>query len=77
EYVMMYLDQRGISFSSKSACLERSDASRSHVVAALGGPAWRATNTLRISFGRDSLAEDITTIAEKIIEAIEKYKTFG
>jgi len=77
EYVAMYLDQRGISLSTKSACLERKDANESFVVKALGGAPWRSTNTLRFSFGRDTREEDIPLIVSKVYEAIETYKNFN
>ncbi|MBL4644822.1 MAG: cysteine desulfurase [Candidatus Pacebacteria bacterium] len=76
EYVSMYLDQRGVSLTTKSACLERSDASQSHVVAALGGEKWRATNTLRFSFGRNTFAEDVFLIISKVRDAVETYRSF-
>jgi cysteine desulfurase len=76
EYVAMYLDQRGIALSTKSACLERTDSSQSHVVAALGGETWRAQNTLRLSFGRGTDAKDIPQIVEKIKEAVAVYQSF-
>lgn len=76
EYVAMYLDQRGIALSTKSACLERSDAAVSHVVKALGGEAWRAKNTLRLSFGRATQDEDIEFITDSIQEAVSTYRSF-
>ncbi len=76
EYVAMYLDQRGVSLTTKSACLERADASSSHVVEALGGEKWRATNTLRFSFGRDTKVEDVPVIVSRVTDAVEKYQSF-
>jgi len=76
EYVAMYLDQRGIALSTKSACLERKDSRASHVVGALGGDSWRATNTLRISCGRDTTRGNISTIVERVREAVETYRRF-
>lgn len=77
EYVAMYLDQRGVALSTKSACLERSDSGKSHVVAALGGEVSRATSALRFSFGRDTDIEDIPTIVSKVGEAVKKYRSFN
>ena len=76
EYVAMYLDQRGVALSTKSACLERTDAAVSHVVAALGGAPWRAATTLRLSFGRDTTEADVPLIVEKIKEAVHTYRSF-
>ena len=77
EYVAMYLDQRGLAFSTRSACLARADAARSHVVAALGGEDLRATSALRFSFGRDTHTRDISVIVEKLHEAVKTYRAFS
>jgi len=77
EYVAMYLDQRGLALSTKSACLERADASESHVVKSLGGESWRAKNTLRLSFGRDTDGRDVSRIAGKVKEAVDTYGGFN
>ena len=77
EYVAMYLDQRGLALSTKSACLERSDASKSHVVAALGKESWHATSALRFSFGRDTSIKDVPIIVSKVYEAIKAYRSFS
>jgi len=57
EYLALQLDHAGISLSTKSACDEGNKAS--HVVAALGGPEWRAINTLRFSLGRNTSASEL------------------
>ena len=57
EYLALQLDHAGISLSTKSACDEGNKSS--HVVAALGGEAWRAQNTLRFSLGRDTTEGDL------------------
>ena len=62
EYLALALDHAGIALSTKSACNEGEAAS--HVVAALGGESWRAVNTLRFSFGRDTTAREIARAAE-------------
>lgn len=77
EYVAMYLDQRGIALSTKSACLERSGASKSKVVEALGKDSWRATSALRFSFGRETQLKDTPTIVSKVTEAVETYRSFN
>lgn len=62
EYVVSRLDRAGIAVSTKSACQagERS----SHVVTALGGPAERATTTLRFSLGLGTRRRDIRRAIE-------------
>lgn len=69
EYIMYALDHAGISMSTKSICLLESGDPISPVVEALGGPQWRATNTLRFSFGRSTTRKDIQKTV-KILEAL-------
>lgn len=89
-YIASYLDQHaGIALATKSACLEQTDANRSHVVAALGlpaasastaqagGKAWRAQNTLRLSFGRGTREQDVAYIARSIAQAVSHYRSFS
>jgi cysteine desulfurase len=71
EYVALALDARGISVSTKSACRE-GEESRSHVIAALGGEAWRASNTLRFSFGIDTTPEDLHKTVAALAEAVRQ-----
>src|SRR3989344_6634803 len=63
EYITLALDAKGIAISTKSACREGEEI-RSHIVAALGGPAWRAENTLRFSLGRDTSRQDIEAVVK-------------
>lgn len=73
EYVALALDRAGIAVSTKSACAE-GGAKASHVVAALGGAEWRATNTLRFSFGRDTRARDLQTTLGALVNILGKVK---
>lgn len=61
EYFVLSLDRAGIFISTKSACGEGTEKS-SHVIAALGGEAWRAQNSLRFSLGRDTTERDIQKV---------------
>ena len=70
EYITLALDAAGIAISTKSACRE-GEESRSHVVAALGGEPWRATNTLRFSLGRDTQPGDIKRVVEELARIME------
>ena len=74
EYVTLALDHAGIAVSTKSACRE-GEESRSHVVAALGGEAWRAMNTLRFSLGRDTTETDIRKIVDSLTEIVRSSKS--
>jgi len=69
EYVTLSLDAKGIAVSTKSACRE-GEESRSHVVAALGGEAWRAENTLRFSLGRESNSAEIHRVVTEVTKAL-------
>ena len=66
EYLALRLDHLGISLSTKSACREGEAAS--HVIAALGGPQWRAKNTLRFSLGAMTTAKDIKRVIDVLQE---------
>lgn len=69
EYVTLALDARGFALSTKSACREGHNR-RSHVVEALGGAEWRAENTLRFSFGRETTERDILRAVEALSEIV-------
>jgi cysteine desulfurase len=61
EFAVIRLDAQGIACSTKSSCLAGEESS--YVVSALGGPDWRAKNTLRFSFSPAISASDIRRIA--------------
>jgi cysteine desulfurase len=61
EYLVLALDHAGIAISTKSACRE-GEASRSHVVEALGGEEWRSQNTLRFSLGRSTTKKELIKV---------------
>ncbi len=68
EYLVLALDHAGLALSTKSAC--REGEANSHVIAALGGESWRASNTLRFSLGRDTTEKDLVralSIIEKVL----------
>jgi cysteine desulfurase len=69
EYLALALDHAGIAISTKSACREGQEQ-LSHVVAALGGDEWRANNTLRFSFGRDTKKADLQKVLEVLVHLI-------
>src|SRR3989344_5042224 len=70
EYVTLQLDAKGISISTKSACREGENR-RSHIVEALGGPDWRAENTLRVSLGRDTCESDLRKVLDVLKEVLK------
>jgi cysteine desulfurase len=75
EYVMYALDHAGIAMSTKSICLLESGDPVSPAVAALGGEGWRATNTLRFSWGKETTLEDIKTVVAALVQIVDKYHT--
>ncbi len=79
EYIALYVDQRGVALSTKSACLERADQKASHVVAALTGTddAWRAQTALRLSFGRATMTTEIERALDCIAEGVKTYRSFA
>lgn len=73
EYITLWLDQKGIAISTKSACSE--GAGISHVVAALDGEReWRSRATLRLSLGRDTTVADVHTVTKALIDAVRAYQ---
>ena len=68
EFAVLKLDHAGIACSTKSSCLKGEESS--YVVSALGGPDWRARNTLRFSLAPDATLSDI----HKIISALKELR---
>ncbi len=64
EFAVIRLDARGIACSTKSSCLKGEESS--YVVASLGGPSWRARNTLRFSIDPDITSSQIKRISDAI-----------
>lgn len=78
EYIMLYLDQRGVAVATKSACLERDDEKESSVVASLTQSAdrWRARAALRLSFGCATTRGDIERTMTLLAQAVATYRSF-
>lgn len=68
EMLVLRLDAKGFSISTKSACM--GTESGSYVVEALGGEEWRKNNTIRISLGRYTKKSD----CEKFIFTLREIK---
>ncbi len=64
EFAVLKLDRAGIACSTKSSCLKGEE--NSYVVATLGGPSWRAKNTLRLSLDPDASTSDVRRILSAI-----------
>ncbi len=74
EYVTLALSALGIAISTKSACREGNNR-RSHVVESLGGEPWRAENTLRFSFGRETSERDLFRALTELKEIVTRHRT--
>jgi len=74
EYVTLALDAAGIAISTKSACRE-GESPESHVVKALGGPEWRATNTLRFSLSPALTEADIERVVGALADTLGRHRT--
>jgi cysteine desulfurase len=64
EFAVIKLDALGVACSTKSSCLKGEESS--YVVKALGGPEWRAANTLRLSFSPDISTADLRRLAQAL-----------
>ena len=72
EPLLHVLESRGVLVSAGSACAEKS-RKPSPVLTAIGVP--KTHGTLRISFGRDTTAEDINTASEILIDAVRSFQS--
>jgi len=72
EPLLHVLESRGVLVSAGSACAEKSRKA-SPVLTAIGVP--KSHGTLRISFGRDTTAQDITTTCEILIDAVRSFQS--
>jgi cysteine desulfurase len=81
EYVMLALDHTGVSISTKSVCVEQKGDALSHVVHALHASSsaerWRASTTLRFSFGMHTTIEDIHYAAEALTDVVTRFYSHG
>ncbi len=69
EYLAIYLDKKGFSVSTKSACSSH-DSEASSVVFAVTGDTKRAQSTLRITLGPNTAWEDIKYIPKHIADFV-------
>jgi cysteine desulfurase len=74
EALMLAMDAAGVCVSTGSAC-QSGAAERSHVLAAIDAPADRAH--LRLTCGRDTNADDVTTAVKAFASAVERVRAAG
>lgn len=73
EAILLYLDMEGIGVSTGSACASGS-LEPSHVLMATGIPQEQAHGSIRMSMGRDTKAEDIDYVIEKLSRVIKRVR---
>jgi cysteine desulfurase len=74
EAILLYLDQKGISASSGSACSSGS-LEPSHVLRAMGVPFTSAHGSIRFSLSRYTTEEEIDYVLEVMPEVVEQLLT--
>lgn len=70
EALVLYMDAKGISFSTGSACTSES-LDPSHVILALGKPYEFAHSSMRFTLGRSTTKEDIDYVMEYLPKTVE------
>ncbi len=73
ESILLYLDLEGIAVSTGSACASGS-LEPSHVLMAIGIPIEHAHASIRMSMGRDTTADDIDYVLERLPKVITKIR---
>ncbi|MDD3349423.1 MAG: cysteine desulfurase NifS [Eubacteriales bacterium] len=76
EAVLLYLDIKGISISTGSACSSAS-FSPSHVLTAMGIPIEKVYSSLRFTIGDFTTKEDLDYVVETLVEVIAKYRALS
>lgn len=76
EGLLLFLDMKGISASSGSACTSGS-LDPSHVLLAIGRKHEEAHGSLRISFDTENTMEDVDTIANAVKEIVERLRAMS
>ncbi len=68
EFAILKLDAVGIACSTKSSCL--GSGGKSYVISALGGPKWRASSSLRFTFGRETTKADVNYLLKQLAKIV-------
>ena len=76
EALLLYLDDKGISASSGSACTSGS-LDPSHVLLALGRPHEIAHGSLRLSLGEEITREEVDYMIDTVTEVVEKLRSMS
>jgi cysteine desulfurase len=73
EEMILRLDAKGFAVSHKSACASQEDDG-SYVIISLGATDTEAKENIRVTLGRSTTKEDMTTLLESIIDIVKKYR---
>ena len=76
ESITLHLDMRGFAVSTGSACFSRS-LEGSHVIFGIGGDHERAHGSIRFTFGRYNVVEDVDAIVEAISEVVQELRNIS
>jgi cysteine desulfurase len=71
--LLVALDLLGVEVSTGSACAAGS-ALPSHVLAAIGAPAWATRGVIRFSFGRTSTEEDVADVLRMLPSVVDSVR---
>jgi cysteine desulfurase len=74
--LLVRLDLDGVAVSAGSACAAGA-AEPSHVLKAIGAPAWAANGTLRFSFGKLTTEEDVERLIMMLPKAVSSLRAGG
>ena len=73
ESITLHMDMRGFAVSTGSACFSRS-LEASHVIRGIGGDHERAHGSVRFTFGRYNIPDDVDKAAEAAAEVVESLR---
>jgi len=74
--LLVRLDLEGVAASAGSACAAGS-VEPSHVIAALAAPSWVETGTVRFSFGKLTMRQDVERLASMVPRAVGALRVAG
>ena len=76
ESVTLHLDMRGFAVNTGSACFSRS-LEGSHVIFGMGGDHERAHGSIRFTFGRYNIMEDVDAIVQALAEVVQELRSIS
>lgn len=76
ESLLLFLDSKGVSVSTGSACSSKK-LEPSHVLMSLGLKPEECHGSLRITMGRSNTEEDLDYVSRSITEAVERFRSIS